>query len=191
MQAAADLIAEDGLEALNLGDVVERAGVSRRTLYNHFDSREALLAEIGRWSDELTVEQGGALRPKGLDTLPELVPTLWKTWEAQGTVFHAMLQIAAASSESGLTDSRKQRRAAMARAILDVTSELTSDQAHELAAVFHAFTSAAVYERLTTEDGLTAERAGSLVGWVLGVLRDEIAAGNNPYDNPYAKEESP
>lgn len=182
MQAAADLIVEDGLEALNLGEVVERAGVSRRTLYNHFDSRDVLLAEIGRWSDEMTVEQGAALRPKGLDSLPELVSALWKSWQAQGTVFRAMSQIVASSSESGVTESRKQRRAALAQAILDVTSELTPDQAHELAAVFHAFTSAPVYERLTSEDGLGVERAGSLVGWVLGVLRDELAAGNSPFE---------
>ncbi len=187
MQAAADLIVEEGLEALSLADVVARAGVSRRTLYNHFDSREMLLAEIGRWSDELTLEQGGALRPDGLDTLPDVVQAVWRTWAAQGTLHQAVLRIDAASSESGISESRRARRAAMAEAILAVRPDLTTGQANDLASLLHAMTSAPVFERMTSEDGLSVEAAGALVGWALTVLRDALNAGNTPYD----KENSP
>ena len=55
---------------MSLHAVAERAGVSKRTLYNYFDSREALLAAISAWSDQLTLELGGYLVPEGLDSSP-------------------------------------------------------------------------------------------------------------------------
>ncbi|MGB5757639.1 MAG: TetR/AcrR family transcriptional regulator [Acidimicrobiales bacterium] len=181
MQAAADLIVEAGLESLSLADVAARAGVSKRTLYNYFDSRETLLAAIGAWSDQLTIEMGGALAPEGLDTLPEVIQAVWRTWAAQGTIYQALLKIEAASSESGISEGRKKRRAAMAAAIDQIRPELGPDHSNELAAVFHAIGSAPVFERLTVQDGLSVDTAGSLVAWTMSVMRDALENGNDPY----------
>lgn len=181
MQAAADLIVEAGLESLSLADVAARAGVSKRTLYNYFDSRETLLAAIGAWSDQLTIEMGGALAPEGLDTLPEVIQAVWRTWAAQGTIYQALLKIEAASSESGISEGRRKRRAAMAAAIDQIRPELGPDASNELAAVFHAIGSAPVFERLTVQDGLSVDTAGSLVAWTMSVMRDALENGNDPY----------
>lgn len=83
MQAAADLIVESGLDSLALADVAERAGVSKRTLYNYFENRETLLAEMSQWSADLTIGAGGAMRPEGLDTLPELIQGVWRGWDQE------------------------------------------------------------------------------------------------------------
>ncbi len=181
MQTAADLIADQGLEDLSLADVAAQAGVSKRTLYNHFENRETLLTEIGRWSDQLTLELGGYLRPEGLDTLPEMLQAVWRTWAAQGTIHKALIRIEAASGESGASDDRKQRRVALANAVEQVRPDLTPERANEVAAVFHAFCSAPVFERLTAQDGLDVETAGTLVGWALSAMRDALASGQDPY----------
>jgi AcrR family transcriptional regulator len=47
MTAAQDAFAENG-EAASLDDIAKRAGVGPGTLYRHFPSREALLAEVYR-----------------------------------------------------------------------------------------------------------------------------------------------
>lgn len=41
--AIAELIAEQGYEATKIADIVSRAGVARKTLYDNFDGKEALL----------------------------------------------------------------------------------------------------------------------------------------------------
>lgn len=181
LQAAADEIVERGLEELSLQEVADRAGVSKRTLYNYFDTRETLLVELGRWSDELTLEMGGFLDPEGLDTLPDMIPAVWRTWAAQGTVHEAVLKIMAASSGSGMSVGRQKRRQAIARAVGQIRPELDPEQREELAALFHALVSAPVYQRLTTEDGLEVETASGLVAWAVSVLRDAITDDKTPY----------
>lgn len=181
MQTAADLIVEQGLEDLSLADIAAEAGVSKRTLYNHFESREALLAAIVQWSNQLTLDLGGYLVPEGLDTLPDVVQAVWRTWAAQGTIHQAVVRIDAASSETGVTEDRKQRRAALATAVEEVRPDLTPERADEVGAIFHAVSSAPVFERLTAQDGLDVETAGALVGWALSTMRDALAAGKDPF----------
>jgi AcrR family transcriptional regulator len=180
LQAAADLIVEGGLESLSLADVAERAGVSKRTLYNYFDSREALLTDLGRWSDELTLRLGGYLRPQGLDALPEMVPAIWRTWAAQGTVHQAVLRIEAATSDDGVSEGRRQRRAALATAVARVRPDLPEATVDQLAAVFHALASAPVFVRLTAQDGLDVDAAGAAIGWVITLMRDALEDHNDP-----------
>jgi AcrR family transcriptional regulator len=180
LQAAADLIVEGGLESLSLAEVADRAGVSKRTLYNYFDSREALLVDLGRWSDELTVRLGGYLRPQSLDALPEMVPAVWRTWAAQGTVHQAVLKIAAATTDDGISEDRRQRRAALATAVARVRPDLPVATVDQLAAVFHAIASGPVFERLTAQDGLDVDAAGALMGWVITLMRDALEDHTDP-----------
>ncbi len=54
MDAMAELCAEQGYEATKIADLVRRAGVARKTLYDNFDGKEeVLLAAIDRAIDEL------------------------------------------------------------------------------------------------------------------------------------------
>ena len=184
LNAAADEIVERGLESLSLQAVATRAGVSHRTLYNYFETRERLLADLIQWSDDLTLKHGGHLVPRGLDTLPDLIREVWRSWEAQGTVYLAAALIGASSSDTAFSAGRKKRLRALESAVRTVRPDLDMTQRREVAAVFHAIASSAVYRRLTTEDGLTTERAGDLVGWVIATLRDALIAGSDPFQDP-------
>lgn len=51
--AIAELTAEHGYEATKIGDIVSRAGVARKTLYDNFDGKEdVFLAAFDRAADE-------------------------------------------------------------------------------------------------------------------------------------------
>ena len=55
LEAARELVAERGPDALTMSDVAHRAGVNRVTLYQHFRTREELLgAVISRLGEEVT-----------------------------------------------------------------------------------------------------------------------------------------
>jgi AcrR family transcriptional regulator len=192
LQAASDEIVDKGLEEVSLQAVAERAGVSKRTLYNYFDSREALLSGISDWSDQLTLEMGGYLMPGGLDVLPDMIPAVWRTWKAQGSVYEAAIRIASASVEQGRSPGRIARHAAISQAVREVHSDLTDDQCDALASLVHSFSSAPVYWRLTAEDGLDVETAAALVAWNLRLIRAALERGDDPFstDQPSPKEES-
>jgi AcrR family transcriptional regulator len=48
VQAAREVIAEQGVESLSMRDVARRLGISHQAPYRHFESRDHLLAEIMR-----------------------------------------------------------------------------------------------------------------------------------------------
>lgn len=180
LTAAADEIVESGIEALSLHAVADRAGVSKRTLYNYFDSRETLFAELNRWTRELTLEMGGVLEPPGLDTIDSVVATLWQTWKAQGNLQHAGLLIDAATNGSGISEGRQRRHDVFVTAVEELRPELDPHQHDELASLIHTLTSTPVYKRLAVEDGIDVDRAATLVSWTIGLIRTALANGENP-----------
>jgi len=63
MDALAELTAEQGYEATKISDIVRRAGVARKTLYDNFEGKEEVfLAAFDSARDEVMrrVEEGGA-----------------------------------------------------------------------------------------------------------------------------------
>ncbi len=63
MDALAELTAEQGYEATKISDIVKRAGVARKTLYDNFEGKEEVfLAAFDAARDEVLrrVEEGAA-----------------------------------------------------------------------------------------------------------------------------------
>ena len=64
LEAAWNLLAEKGYEDWTLSDLAEKVGISRRTLYHHFPSKEAIAAEtiaqskLKRIEEMMTFETG-------------------------------------------------------------------------------------------------------------------------------------
>ena len=46
LNAAADLILEEGLDATRISKIAKRAGLTDGALYRHFDNKDDLLAEV-------------------------------------------------------------------------------------------------------------------------------------------------
>ena len=66
MEAMADLVAARGYEATRIADIVRRAGVARKTLYDNFDGKEGLfLAAIDHSLDEVRADVEAACREAG------------------------------------------------------------------------------------------------------------------------------
>ena len=54
LDAAMDLFSEVGYAAAGLGEIIERAGMTKGALYHHFDSKEALATAIIEQGSDLT-----------------------------------------------------------------------------------------------------------------------------------------
>jgi AcrR family transcriptional regulator len=67
VQAAREVIAEQGVEGLSMRDVARKLGISHQAPYRHFESRDHLLAEIMRrcfvdFADHLDHRAGATAR---------------------------------------------------------------------------------------------------------------------------------
>jgi AcrR family transcriptional regulator len=69
MQAVIELGAERGFESLTLSDIVGRAGVARRTFYEHFANKEACCMAAYDYAAAQLVEQLAAARRPEVESL--------------------------------------------------------------------------------------------------------------------------
>jgi AcrR family transcriptional regulator len=93
IDAAYDVLVENGVEAVKLGPLAERLGLSRTSFYGHFASREALLGElVRRWEARNTgnlVARAGAYA----ETIAEALFNLFDCW-LDPALFDARLDFA-------------------------------------------------------------------------------------------------
>jgi AcrR family transcriptional regulator len=183
LQATADEIVERGLGELSLQAVAARAGVSIRTLYNYFESRDQLFLALGAWSDERTAEMGGWLRIEHLDGIPEAMRRVWRSWEEQGSLYRALLQLDAAGAGGAveqLRTERQQRTDQVRAAITDRRPDLDDEELAEVAALVHAMLGPALWERMHQLAGLDADRSGRAAAWAIGLIIDALDRGDGP-----------
>ncbi len=93
IDAAYDVLVENGVDAVKLGPLAERLGLSRTSFYGHFPSREALLGElVRRWEARNTgnlVARAGAYA----ETIAEALFNLFDCW-LDPALFDARLDFA-------------------------------------------------------------------------------------------------
>jgi AcrR family transcriptional regulator len=78
MQAAARIVARDGMEAATTAAIAAEAGVAEGTLYRHFESKDDLLIAAYRQMKQEVFLDAGA----GLDTGLAAPERLKRTWRA-------------------------------------------------------------------------------------------------------------
>lgn len=77
LDAAEELFAARGYEETSTGDILDRVGIARGTLYYHFRSKEEILdALIGRISQTLIARAGKAAENKSVPVVERIVRTI-------------------------------------------------------------------------------------------------------------------
>ena len=143
LQAAAfELFAEQGFERTTVAEIARRAGLTRRTFFNHFADKREVLFGLGSEFQQEVVREIAA----GADALPPL------------DVVVRALQAASEEMFEG-------RRAAVARRqeIIDANPELQERELGKRAALTDAVAAALRARGLDPETALLAAGAGMLV----------------------------
>lgn len=187
MEALAAEIVERGVLELSVPAVADRAGVSARTVYNYFESKDGLLAALGPWADEYMDRLGGVMVPPDADRLAEAVRVNFRVFSEMGDVAAAIARVrAAVDPESPLlarARERSERRTdAILGAIVAQRPDLDPDRARAVAAAVRVLASFSTWHRLTMELGVGAESAGEAVAWIVELALNGLREGRSPFD---------
>ncbi|MCC7536376.1 MAG: TetR/AcrR family transcriptional regulator [Deltaproteobacteria bacterium] len=180
LDALAQEIAESGV-GFSIQDVANRAGVTHRTVYNHFPTRQAL-------NDAFAVHVEEALAARGLGAPPDHEMDLAKLGTLAEETFHlfarheahirayVLLMMASRAPAKVATDRTRRFAELLEKEMRSVTPE----SARLIAVALRMFISSTGFHVLTEHFRLSTAEAAAVSGWVTRTLLAAAKAGKTP-----------
>jgi TetR/AcrR family transcriptional regulator, regulator of autoinduction and epiphytic fitness len=176
--ALASFVAETGSFDFSIADIARRAGVSPRTVYNHFGDRQGLFDALSEYAGREMDRSGGTDIPETLHELPGLVGVNFEAMESIADLAEAFARIDYASQPA---EERSRRTAAIVELVRKAYPDLTERQGEATAVIIRQMASSTTWYRLTREHGLTAREAGAVAGWTMRLQVAALDRGDHPF----------
>lgn len=172
LEAFSQVIAEGGGHDFAVQEVADRAGVSHRTVYRQFPSRQALLDALADWLDRRLVLRGGQSMPHSAAEIPEAVERNFRLFDEEETATRAMVIIALIGQTR--SERHEQRTKVFREVLAEVTGNLEPDEARRATAIIRYLVSSQAWFTLRGEFGLDGRAAGSAVAWAVRTLLNDL-----------------
>jgi AcrR family transcriptional regulator len=174
LDAVVDVVTREGVHAFTVQNVANAAGVSHRTVYRHFATREALLDGL----DELLVRRGLAagLIPEivELDDLSGLVREIFTAFDAHrdGMRAYVVISIALGRRVPGFDERTRLFREHVARSF----PGLTPDEVAEAGSVLRLLVGSRTWYLLTQEQDMSTTAAARAASSAIAAILADLAA---------------
>jgi AcrR family transcriptional regulator len=159
----------DGFREVAMEDLARSAGVSRRTLYRLFPTREALLVAAGkRFADTVGMPQ----EIGGPEQLSATFREGSRLMERRADLARALYRSA---TGKGIRAGQRSRRIQMiGNALRSLTDKLEKDEARRVTAVIAFLISSNTWITIQDESGLDGDEIRLGVSWAIDVLVDDL-----------------
>lgn len=171
------LVLQHGFEGFTMQDVADAAGVSVRTLYRYFPSREAFAEDLKalalRSQQELADKRG----PEDWTENPDFFATTFESFESVSD----FVKVSRLLRESGIDPAGVGDRTEELRARLEADDDVHPETVSQLTGVLRLLGSTDAWLRLTADDiGLDSQSAGRAVQWAMEVLMEAVKEVEGP-----------
>lgn len=182
MEALAEVIVEKGLTDFSVQDVAERAGVSQRTIYRHFETRDAMLDALVGWVEERVSALGGMALPEDVDQVVPALRAKFRALDEVAPIATAVLKLDMASRDHSQQSDRSAQ--AIRGALAGTTTHLPPDVAEMVIAVIRQIASSRTWLALHEEADVDGVWSADVVAWVVETLLEELKGGRGPDNDP-------
>lgn len=173
LAAVADLLEIGAPEELTMPGVSEASGVSLRTIYRYYPTREELLEAAGRWiGDELLKHP----YPRDLDEVADLFEIGASDFDERPGLVRAMAFSQLGQRVRGYR--RRERLGAINRTLRTELTELGEAELRRAEAVLAYLHNMLAYTTLREENGLSGEEIGKAIGWAIRTLIADLRKKN-------------
>jgi AcrR family transcriptional regulator len=169
LAAAVELMQTE--EDASMDAIARAAGVERRTVFRHFETREALLGAAFQWLND---RLGVVVAPGDPAALVQAIRDGFARMDSLEGAVRAGLH-SRAGREMRLAN-LPRRQAAFAASLVPVTASLPTADKARIEALAHLLYSAAAWEVLKDYGGLTGAEAGQTAAWALERLLSAAAS---------------
>lgn len=174
LEALAEIVVKQGGLDFSIQQVADRAGVTHRTVYNHFPTREALREGLADHVEARLAELNPGPRPDDgeitIDRLPSMAAQAYAAFETDPAHLRANVILMLASR--GLAQVTKNRTAVLQKVIAAHEPLQTPIPSHAVVAAVRMFLSVTGWHLLTELYGLTPKEASDTAVWATQTLLD-------------------
>jgi AcrR family transcriptional regulator len=169
----ADLLERGDADEVTVPAVADVSGVSLRTIYRYYATREELLEAAGRWiGDELLKHP----YPRGLDEVADLYQEGARDFDERPGLVRALAFSQLGRHVRGYR--RRERLEAIAQALRGELTELGERELVRAEAVLAYLHNMLAYTTLREENGLSGEEIGEAIGWAIRTLIADLRKRN-------------
>jgi len=183
LDALADRLDRDDPDDIAIPQVAAAAGVSLRTLYRYFPTRQALFDAVG---DHVVARMGLSRQIERADDIGPVFLESARRGAQSPRLVRAMLWTRL--GRRARSSHRRRRVAAITAALGEVTSHLPAAEARRREGAVVYLASLPAWITVSEECGLSAEDARLGIAWAIdtlvGVLRQENQAASGPPAQP-------
>jgi len=165
LDAAGKLMEDRGLQQFSYAALAEQAGVTERTVYRHFPSKDALLQGLWEWYAQRT--RFGAIPQTERDLLAQPLRT-FPAFEKDEELCRA-LWLSPQGRDFRLSNV-EERKAGIKAAVAEATRGLPPREAKWIAAVVHLLVSGTALWTMKDYWGLSGEEAGKASAMAMGMM---------------------
>lgn len=177
LEALADVVTESSGIGFSVQAVADRAGVTHRTVYNHFPTRDALCEAFAAYVDEqlASVFVGTPPDPSlPAEALPAAVETLYRTLALRDKYVRASVMLMLANRRP--LESWFTRTQTLEKSIARTTRRHATLSPRQVAAAVRMFVSSMGWHLLTEQCRLSTDEAAAVSAWATRTLLDGAAA---------------
>jgi len=168
---------EENPDDIGMDAIAAAAGVQRRTIFRHFESKEELLRAFWPW---LNARIGASIKPVNREDISEGPRQAFLLFDEHEAAIRAALHSRTGREMRAgtIVDRRRNFSVALAPA-LDTLSETERRKVEALA---HLLYSASAWEVLKDYGGLDGTEAGEAASWALELILSAINSGETVAD---------
>jgi AcrR family transcriptional regulator len=179
LAAVADLLERGEVDEVTVPAVAEASGVSLRTIYRHYQTRDELLEAAGRWiGDELLKHP----YPTALDEVADLFQQGAPDFDERPGLVRALAFSQLGRQVRGYR--RQERLEAIRRALRTELADLSEAELRQAEAVLAYLHNMLAYTTLREENGLSGEEIGEAMGWAMRTLIADLRKRNRNARRP-------
>jgi AcrR family transcriptional regulator len=187
LAALGQLIASAGeRDDISMDAIAEAAGVERRTVFRHFESRDVLFRAYFQWLNDTL---GAEVAPRTPAEMAASLRSAFRSFDAHESAMRSAIHSRPGREMRSATI--PARRDAFAACLASVTSGLSASDRARVEALAHLLYSAPAWEVLKDYGGLTGSEAGEAAAWALDVILSAVAPhGTTDALPPSSREEN-
>jgi AcrR family transcriptional regulator len=180
LEAVAAEMADTGLTGFSIQGVADRAGVTHRTVYNHFPTREALNDAFAEYVEQVLNERGlgGEERGVGVDALPAITGHMHRSIGDNAAYLQAYVMMTIATGKAARVFRDRSKR--MEKRIDQELGPFEPGVAKLVTSAVRLFMSSAGWFLLSQHHGLSPAEAGRMSEWAVKTLLAAARRGNLP-----------